>query len=143
VLITYHASEDTPGVDRAALGWVSHLTRRQLSNRLNAAGFHVTKWDIKRASASIRARPAAPCRSPAARRKREQRTIKPTEVGVAVMGLMRTGDAGLGPADVRGKSLVFSEPDLLSGLTGCCAGVCASSPPMPGSARRPTCADAY
>lgn len=60
VLITYHAIEDTPGVDRAALGWVNHLTRRQLSNRLNVAGFRVTaKWAIKQGISLIRARPAS------------------------------------------------------------------------------------
>jgi hypothetical protein len=66
VLITYHAVEDTKGVDRAALGWVNHLTRRQLTNRLNAAGFRVTaKWDIKQGISLIRARPAAPVSQPA------------------------------------------------------------------------------
>ena len=60
VLMTYHATDDTKGIDRAALGWVNHLSRRQLTNRLNAAGFHVTaKWDIKLGISLIRARPAS------------------------------------------------------------------------------------
>jgi hypothetical protein len=45
----------------------------------------------------------------------ERRSIKPTEVGVAVMGLMRTGTTLVSDLlTVRGKSLVFSEPDLFS-----------------------------
>jgi len=64
-LITYHATEDTPDIDRAALGWVNHLTRRQLTNRLNAAGFHVTaKWAIRHGISLIRVRPAAPVDQP-------------------------------------------------------------------------------
>jgi hypothetical protein len=60
VLLTYHATEDTAGVDRKAFGWVNHLTRRQLTNRLNSAGFRVTaKWAIKNGLSLIRARPAA------------------------------------------------------------------------------------
>jgi hypothetical protein len=46
----------------------------------------------------------------------EKRDIKPIEVGVAVMGPMRTGTTLVADLlTVRGKSLVFSEPDLLSG----------------------------
>ncbi|MDZ4736012.1 MAG: sulfotransferase, partial [Rhodospirillaceae bacterium] len=45
----------------------------------------------------------------------EKRGIKRTDMGVAVMGLMRTGTTLLADLmTVRGKALVFSEPDLLS-----------------------------
>jgi hypothetical protein len=45
----------------------------------------------------------------------EKRNIQPTKMGVAVMGLMRTGTTLVSDLlTVRNKSLVFSEPDLFS-----------------------------
>jgi len=46
---------------------------------------------------------------------KEKRAIRPTSMRVAVMGLMRTGTTLVSDLlTVRNKSLVFSEPDLLS-----------------------------
>lgn len=46
----------------------------------------------------------------------KKRDLKPIDVGVAVMGPMRTGTTLVADLlTVRGKSLVFSEPDLFSG----------------------------
>lgn len=45
----------------------------------------------------------------------EKRQIAPIEIGVAVMGLMRTGTTLISDLlTVRDKSIVFSEPDLMS-----------------------------
>ena len=44
ILTSYHASDDTSGTDRAALGWVNNFSRKELSDLLEQAGF---KSDIK------------------------------------------------------------------------------------------------
>jgi hypothetical protein len=42
VLLSYHATEDTAGVDRGALGWVNHLSREELLAAFAAAGFRAS-----------------------------------------------------------------------------------------------------
>jgi hypothetical protein len=43
---TYHATDDTEGVDRAALGWVNHLSRDALLAAFRKAGFAVqARWN--------------------------------------------------------------------------------------------------
>lgn len=47
VLATYHAADDTAGIDREALGWVNHLTRAELTEAFRAAGFRVAaRWAL-------------------------------------------------------------------------------------------------
>jgi hypothetical protein len=41
ILATYHATDDSEGVDRGALGWVNHLSRGQLVAAFRKAGFLV------------------------------------------------------------------------------------------------------
>jgi hypothetical protein len=41
IVATYHATDDTEGIDREALGWVNHLSRSQLMAAFRKAGFHV------------------------------------------------------------------------------------------------------
>jgi hypothetical protein len=56
--MTYHATDDTVGIDRAALGWINHLTRSEILALLQQAGFRVTaKWNIGNGLSLIRARP--------------------------------------------------------------------------------------
>jgi hypothetical protein len=44
-LASYHATEDTGGLDRASFGWTSHLGREALLAAFAAAGFKVTpRW---------------------------------------------------------------------------------------------------
>jgi hypothetical protein len=43
--VSYHPADDTKHVDRAALGWVNHLTRAELQTAAEAAGFAVAvRW---------------------------------------------------------------------------------------------------
>ncbi len=45
VIATYHARDDTPDVDRTALGWQSHLNRTDFLAACRSAGFDVSaKW---------------------------------------------------------------------------------------------------
>ena len=45
IVTTYHATDDTEGVDREALGWVNHLSRGQLVAAFRKAGFAVkARW---------------------------------------------------------------------------------------------------
>jgi hypothetical protein len=58
VLMSYHASDDTGGVDRSAFGWINDLSREELITQLQEAGFRTTaKWNIKNGLSLIRARP--------------------------------------------------------------------------------------
>jgi hypothetical protein len=58
VLASYHPSDDTAGIDRAALGWINGLSRRALHEAAEAAGFAVTaRWAFDRRQALIRLRP--------------------------------------------------------------------------------------
>jgi hypothetical protein len=58
VLMSYHATDDTVGIDRAGLGWINHLTRSEILALLQQAGFRVTaKWNIRNGLSLIRARP--------------------------------------------------------------------------------------
>ncbi|HWA43529.1 MAG TPA: sulfotransferase [Hypericibacter adhaerens] len=45
VIATYHAADDTEGIDRVALGWVNHLSRKALVAACRQAGFSVkARW---------------------------------------------------------------------------------------------------
>jgi hypothetical protein len=58
VLMSYHATDDTVGIDRAGLGWINHLSRSEILALLQQAGFRVTaKWNIRNGLSLIRARP--------------------------------------------------------------------------------------
>ncbi|MEX2297762.1 MAG: sulfotransferase [Dongiaceae bacterium] len=58
VLMSYHATDDTDGVDRAAMGWVNNLSRSEFVALLQQTGFRVTaKWGIRNGLSLIRARP--------------------------------------------------------------------------------------
>jgi hypothetical protein len=47
VIATYHATDDTPGIDREALGWVNHLSRDALIAAFRKAGFKAEiRWGI-------------------------------------------------------------------------------------------------
>lgn len=41
VLLTYHATDDTPKIDRQSLGWTTHLSRQQLVEISTSKGFKV------------------------------------------------------------------------------------------------------
>jgi hypothetical protein len=57
-LVSYHASDDSPGTDRAALGWRSSLDRAGLMAAFEAAGFAVTVlWAFDGAQSLFRLRP--------------------------------------------------------------------------------------
>lgn len=44
-LLTYHATDDTSGLDRALYGWQSHLSRGGLMQKFTEAGFEVqSRW---------------------------------------------------------------------------------------------------
>ncbi len=59
-LIAFHCTDDTAGLDRAALGWVNHLTRRQLQNGLAAVGFKsVAAWVFDGRQSLLKLRPVA------------------------------------------------------------------------------------
>jgi hypothetical protein len=58
VLLSYHATDDTAGIDRAALGWRNHLSRAQLLRGLAAVGFRVTsKWAFDGWQSFLKLRP--------------------------------------------------------------------------------------
>jgi hypothetical protein len=58
VLASYHPADDTGGIDRHALGWVNHLTRAQLQEAADAAGFRVkARWAFDGAQAMLRLSP--------------------------------------------------------------------------------------
>lgn len=45
VLLTYHAVEDIPHIDRSAFGWKNSLTRQELISLVRTAGFsHTVDW---------------------------------------------------------------------------------------------------
>jgi hypothetical protein len=71
VLLSYHATDDTAGIDRAALGWRSHLSRAQLLRGLAAVGFRVTsKWAFDGWQSFLKLRPI-PASAPKARARTE------------------------------------------------------------------------
>jgi hypothetical protein len=56
--VSYHPLDDTPGVDRAAFGWLNHLTRQALQEAAEAAGFAVTaRWRFDKWQALLRLNP--------------------------------------------------------------------------------------
>lgn len=58
VLLSYHAADDTEGVDRAALGWRNHLTRKQLLRGLAAVGFRATaRWAFDGRQSMLKLKP--------------------------------------------------------------------------------------
>jgi hypothetical protein len=58
VLASYHPTDDTAGIDRPALGWINHLTRQQLHDAAEAAGFQVTaRWAFDGHQGLLRLRP--------------------------------------------------------------------------------------
>lgn len=57
-LVSYHATEDSPGTDRIALGWRNGLDRAALSASFEKAGFNMTAgWAFDGAQSLIRLRP--------------------------------------------------------------------------------------
>lgn len=59
-LIAYHCADDTKALDRAALGWVNRLTRRQLQTGLAAVGFKsVAAWAFDGQQSLLKLRPVA------------------------------------------------------------------------------------
>lgn len=60
VLISYPCTDDTAGVDREAMGWVNHLSRRQLQRGLAATGFKpVAAWAFDGQQSLLKLRPVA------------------------------------------------------------------------------------
>ena len=58
VLLSYHATDDTADIDRAALGWRSHLSRSQLQRGLATVGFRVTaSWAFDGRQSLLKLRP--------------------------------------------------------------------------------------
>lgn len=58
VLASYHSADDTPGIDRKALGWVNHLTRQELSEVFTQAGFTTDiRWAFDGRQSLIKATP--------------------------------------------------------------------------------------
>ena len=60
ILASYHASDDTGGTDRAALGWRNHLGRAELTEAFAAAGLETqTVWAFDGRQSLIKATPAS------------------------------------------------------------------------------------
>lgn len=58
VLLAYHATDDSKGVDRVALGWRNHLTRQQLLRGLAAVGFRATaRWAFDGRQSMLKLKP--------------------------------------------------------------------------------------
>ncbi|MGD9744429.1 MAG: sulfotransferase [Dongiaceae bacterium] len=67
VIATYHAADDTADLDRAAYGWVNHLTRAELAAACRAAGFRFeARWARFGRQSFIHLRPLRPEARPAA-----------------------------------------------------------------------------
>jgi hypothetical protein len=59
VLASYHATDDTPGVDRVNLGWRNHLDRRSLVDLFAQRGFKTDiRWAFDGRQSLIKATPA-------------------------------------------------------------------------------------
>ncbi len=57
-IVSYHPVDDTPGIDRAAFGWINHLTRQALQEAAEAAGFSVIpRWNFDNRQALLRLDP--------------------------------------------------------------------------------------
>ncbi|MDZ4736014.1 MAG: sulfotransferase [Rhodospirillaceae bacterium] len=57
-IVSYHPADDTADTDRAALGWVNHLTRAELQGAAEAAGFAVeADWAFDGRQAMLRLSP--------------------------------------------------------------------------------------
>jgi hypothetical protein len=60
VLVSYPCTDDTAGIDREALGWANHLSRRQLQRGLTATGFKpVAAWAFDGQQSLLKLRPVA------------------------------------------------------------------------------------
>lgn len=60
VLISYPCTDDTAGIDREALGWANHLSRRDLQRALAATGFKsVAAWSFDGHQSLLKLRPVA------------------------------------------------------------------------------------
>jgi hypothetical protein len=58
VVATYHASDDTGGIDREAPGWVNHLSRGELVEIFRQAGFEThARWAVGRPQSFFHLRP--------------------------------------------------------------------------------------
>jgi hypothetical protein len=57
-LVSYHAADDTPNLDRASLGWRNGMTRTALTGAFEQAGFSVVmRWAFDGAQSLFRLRP--------------------------------------------------------------------------------------
>ena len=57
-LVTYHATDDTTGIDRGACGWNNHLSRREFLAALDQSGFATkTAWTFDRHQSLFRLTP--------------------------------------------------------------------------------------
>ncbi len=60
VLATYHASDDTRGTERTALGWKNHLTRHDLVEAFQSAGYRAeVQWAFDGRQSLVKAAPAS------------------------------------------------------------------------------------
>ena len=60
VLLSYACTDDTKAIDREALGWVNHLSRRELQRGLAATGFKsVAAWAFDGQQSLLKLRPVA------------------------------------------------------------------------------------
>jgi sulfotransferase family protein/methyltransferase family protein len=73
VALSYHAADDTAGLDRRQLGWVSHLTRAELEAAFAAAGYrHRARWAFDGRQSLFHLTPAA-AKPPSAKDKARAR----------------------------------------------------------------------
>jgi hypothetical protein len=57
--MSYHAADDTPGLDRAGLGWQSHFNRAEFLAACKAAGFTAScQWIFDGHQSLFKLRPA-------------------------------------------------------------------------------------
>ena len=58
---TYHAADDTPGVERTALGWQNHMTRAEFLSMCQSAGFDISaRWVFDGHQSLFHLRPSPP-----------------------------------------------------------------------------------
>ncbi|MDA0219520.1 MAG: hypothetical protein O3B22_08050 [Proteobacteria bacterium] len=58
VLATYHASDDTRGTQRTALGWKNHLSRHDLIEAFQSAGYRTeVNWSFDGRQSLVKATP--------------------------------------------------------------------------------------
>lgn len=61
VLLSYHAAEDTPGIDRSSFGWKNKLSRQELFSITNVAGFNTTAdWSFDGHQSMLTLEPRSP-----------------------------------------------------------------------------------